>query len=112
MYIVLIIPIILIIHMILIIPIVPDPYKPDGQMEADWKTPSGRQMGLSSGQPDGKMAIGLFFVGIGPSGPYGPDGLKVPSQLQATRFGARMVSQISRARESTQSVFLSLISPR
>ena len=79
MYIVLIIPIILIIHMILIIPIIPDPYKPDGQMEADWKTPSGRQMGLPSGQPDGKMAIGLFFVGIGPSGPYGPDGLEVPS---------------------------------
>ena len=24
------------------------------------------------------MAIGLSFVGIGPSGPYGPDGLEVP----------------------------------
>ena len=70
MYIVLIIPIILIIHMILIIP---DPYKPDGQMEADWKTPWGRQMGLPSGKPEGKWPSGFSFVAMGPSGPYGPD---------------------------------------
>ena len=28
------------------------------------------------------MAIGLSFVGIGPSGPYGPDGLEVPRLYQ------------------------------
>ena len=49
-----------------------DPLKPDGQMESDGKTPSGRQMKPPSGDPDGKMAIGFLFVAIG------PDGLEVP----------------------------------
>ena len=69
MHIDLIIAINLIIHMMLIIPIIPGPYKPDGQMEADWKTPSGPQMGRPSAQPDGKIALLAFFCrhrAIGP----------------------------------------------
>ena len=80
MYIVFIIPIILIIHMILIIPIAPDPYKPDGQMKADWKTPSGRQMGLPSGRPDGKMAIGIFCCSHQAIRPIGPNACEVRRQ--------------------------------
>jgi hypothetical protein len=44
-----------------IIPIIPDPHKPDGQMEADQQTPSGRKIGLPSGEPDRKVAIAFFL---------------------------------------------------